>query len=194
MLLSTLALSSALFALSTAQAGAGTAYPGEELLIRDPGVYGPALEVVHLYWDQFPTGIAVSKDGRRFSNFPGALDPNNTYRGTEPKYTIAELMPNNTERAFPSVEMNSPVSFSFRGVGFCLFEEFANLGRSMLYICLSIKVVTGQPGRTSRCDFLARRRKADLASATDQAALSTIRRIPRPEPTTRITLLALNPL
>jgi hypothetical protein len=115
MLSSILALSSALFALSTAQAGAGTAYPGEELLIRDPGVYGPALEVVHLYWDQFPTGIAVSKDGRRFSNFPGALDPNNTYRGTEPKYTIAELMPNNTERAFPSVEMNSPVSF-FSGV------------------------------------------------------------------------------
>jgi hypothetical protein len=104
-----LALSTALFALSTAQTGAGTAYKGEELLIRDPGVYGPALEVVHLYWDQFPTGIAVSKNGRRFSNYPGALDPNNTYRGTEPKYTIAELLPNNTERAFPSAEMNSPV-------------------------------------------------------------------------------------
>jgi hypothetical protein len=25
-------------------------------LIRDPGVYGPALEVVHLYYDEFPTG------------------------------------------------------------------------------------------------------------------------------------------
>jgi len=105
-----LALSTALFALGTAQTGAGTAYKGEEQLIRDPGVYGPALEVVHLYWDQFPTGIAVSKDGRRFSNYPGALDPNNTYRGTVPKYTIAELLPNNTERAFPSAEMNSPVS------------------------------------------------------------------------------------
>jgi hypothetical protein len=116
-----LMLSSALFALSTAQAGAGTAYPGEELLIRDPGVYGPALEVVHLYWDQFPTGIAVSKNGRRFSNYPGGLDPQNTYRGTEPKYTIAELMPNNTERAFPSVEMNSPVSCSLNGS--CLMVE-----------------------------------------------------------------------
>jgi hypothetical protein len=105
-----LALGTALFALSAAQTGAGTAYKGEELLIRDPGVYGPALEVVHLYWDQFPTGIAVSKNGRRFSNYPGGLDANNTYRGTEPKYTIAELLPNNTERAFPSVEMNSPVS------------------------------------------------------------------------------------
>jgi len=112
-----LALSSALslFAISTtAQTGAGTAYKGEELLLRDPGVYGPALEVVHLYWDQFPTGIAVSKEGRRFSNYPGALDPNNTYRGTEPRYTIAELFPNNTERAFPSAEMNSPVSCAWR--------------------------------------------------------------------------------
>jgi hypothetical protein len=25
-------------------------------LITDPGVYGPELEVVHLYYDQFPTG------------------------------------------------------------------------------------------------------------------------------------------
>jgi hypothetical protein len=112
-----LAFSTALFALGTAQTGAGTAYKGEELLIRDPGVYGPALEVVHLYWDQFPTGIAVSKNGRRFSNYPGALDPNNTYRGTEPKYTIAELLPNNTERAFPSAEMNMPVSRFWNGFG-----------------------------------------------------------------------------
>jgi hypothetical protein len=107
-----LGIPSPVLAFSTALFALGTAYKGEELLIRDPGVYGPALEVVHLYWDQFPTGIAVSKNGRRFSNYPGALDPNNTYRGTEPKYTIAELLPNNTERAFPSVEMNSPVSHS----------------------------------------------------------------------------------
>jgi hypothetical protein len=108
-----LGIPSSVLAFSTALFALGTAYKGEELLIRDPGVYGPALEVVHLYWDQFPTGIAVSKNGRRFSNYPGGLDPNNTYRGTEPKYTIAELLPNNTERAFPSVEMNMPVSRFF---------------------------------------------------------------------------------
>jgi hypothetical protein len=141
-MLSLIALGSALFALSTAQAGAGTAYPGEELLIRDPGVYGPALEVVHLYWDQFPTGIAVSKNGRRFSNYPGGLDQNNTYRGTEPKYTIAELMPNNTERAFPSVEMNSPVSRFSRE---CWFEQLADVCYSMSYLCLSsLNYHTGQ--------------------------------------------------
>jgi hypothetical protein len=122
-----LALGTALFALSAAQTGASTAYKGEELLIRDPGVYGPALEVVHLYWDQFPTGIAVSKNGRRFSNYPGGLDANNTYRGTEPKYTIAELLPNNTERAFPSVEMNSPVSRTFGELVFVGSENLLTL-------------------------------------------------------------------
>jgi hypothetical protein len=122
-----LALGTALFALGAAQTGAGTAYKGEELLIRDPGVYGPALEVVHLYWDQFPTGIAVSKNGRRFSNYPGGLDANNTYRGTEPKYTIAELLPKNTERAFPSVEMNSPVSRTFGELVFVGSENLLTL-------------------------------------------------------------------
>ena len=77
-------------------------------LITDPGVYGPELEVVHLYYDEFPTGIAVSSTGRKFSNYPGGLDANDTYRGTVPKYTIAELLPNNTERAFPSAEINQP--------------------------------------------------------------------------------------
>jgi hypothetical protein len=103
------ALGSALFALGNAQVGAGTSGSiGEDQLLRDPGVYGPELEVVHLYFDQFPTGIAVSREGRKFSNYPGALDPNNTYRGEVPKYTIAELFPNNTERAWPSAEINQP--------------------------------------------------------------------------------------
>lgn len=37
-----------------------------------------------------------------FSNYPPSLDPKDT------KYTVAELMPNNTERPYPSAEMNSP--------------------------------------------------------------------------------------
>lgn len=47
-------------------------------LVTDPGVYGPALELVHLYYDEFPTGIAVSSTGRMFSNYPGALDANDS--------------------------------------------------------------------------------------------------------------------
>lgn len=30
------------------------------VLISDPGVYGPPLELMHLYYDEFPTGELVS--------------------------------------------------------------------------------------------------------------------------------------
>ena len=71
-------------------------------LLADPGTAGPQAELVHLYYDEWPTGIAVSRSGRLFSNYPPALDPNNT------AYTVAELFPNNTERAYPSLDYNSP--------------------------------------------------------------------------------------
>lgn len=77
-------------------------------LITDPGVYGPELELVHLYYDEFPTGIAVSSAGRLFSNYPGGLDKNDTNNGSNGKYTIAELTSNTTETPFPSAEINCP--------------------------------------------------------------------------------------
>ncbi|TKA30453.1 hypothetical protein B0A50_02680 [Salinomyces thailandicus] len=77
-------------------------------LITDPGVYGPPLELVHLYYDEFPTGIAVSAKGRMFSNYPGGLDATNVNNGTNGKYTIAELTGNRTETPYPSLEVNSP--------------------------------------------------------------------------------------
>ena len=85
---------------------------------QDTGTYGPALETVHLYNDEFVTGmsrllpfgatqadllgIAVSSTGRMFSNYPPSLDAKNT------KYTVAELMANNTEKPYTSAEINSP--------------------------------------------------------------------------------------
>lgn len=77
-------------------------------LPRDSVKYGPELELVHLYYDEFPTGIAVSREGRKFSNYPPGLDANNTNDGSNGKYTIAELLANNTERPYPSREINSP--------------------------------------------------------------------------------------
>jgi sugar lactone lactonase YvrE len=77
-------------------------------LLSDPGRAGPELEVVHRYNDQWPTGIAVSSKGRKFSNYPGGLDPNNTNDGTNGRYTVAELVDENKERPYPSAEMNSP--------------------------------------------------------------------------------------
>ncbi|EXF81967.1 major royal jelly protein [Colletotrichum fioriniae PJ7] len=77
-------------------------------LIFDSGRSGPSLEVVHLYNDQWPTGIAVSSTGRKFSNYPGGLDPNNTNDGTNGKYTVAELFDDNSEKPYPSAEFNNP--------------------------------------------------------------------------------------
>ncbi|GAB7346602.1 hypothetical protein MBLNU459_g1745t2 [Dothideomycetes sp. NU459] len=77
-------------------------------LITDPGTYGPALDLVHLYYDEWPTGIAVSSSGRMFSNYPGGLDKNDTVTATNGKYTVAELTGNSTETPYPSVEWNTP--------------------------------------------------------------------------------------
>lgn len=88
---STLALSLALGAFA-----ARPATQNASQLARDPLTYGPELELVHLYYDEFPTGIAVSSTGRMFSNYPGGLDANDTNNGQNFKYTIAELFGNNT--------------------------------------------------------------------------------------------------
>jgi sugar lactone lactonase YvrE len=55
-----------------------------------------------------PSGITVSRSGRKFSNYPPGLDANNTNDGSNGKYTVAELIGNNTERPYPSAEINNP--------------------------------------------------------------------------------------
>ncbi|KAK4497804.1 hypothetical protein PRZ48_010458 [Zasmidium cellare] len=77
-------------------------------IFYDTVKYGPEIELVHLYYDEFPTGIAVSREGRKFSNYPAGLDMNNTNSGSNGKYGIAELIGNKSERAWPSAEMNNP--------------------------------------------------------------------------------------
>ncbi|KAF2025284.1 major royal jelly protein [Setomelanomma holmii] len=84
------------------------ALSGAQQILRDPGVAGPALEIVHLYNDQWPTGITVSRSGRKFSNYPAGLDSNNTNTGTNNKYQVAELTGNSTETPYPSAEINNP--------------------------------------------------------------------------------------
>ena len=69
---------------------------------RDPGVAGPSIEPIHYYYDEWPTGIAVSSTGRMFSNYPPGLDPTNQ------EYTVAELTGNTTESPYPSAEYNTP--------------------------------------------------------------------------------------
>ncbi|CAJ2508952.1 Uu.00g139780.m01.CDS01 [Anthostomella pinea] len=82
---------------------------GENIsFISDPGVYGPPLEVAHAYYGQWPTGITVSSTGRMFSNYPGGLDPSNTYNGSNDVYTVGELTGLTAEMAYPTLEMNHP--------------------------------------------------------------------------------------
>lgn len=75
---------------------------GAQSVYSDPGTYGPAVEIVHLYNDQWPSGIAVAANGRMFSTYPPGFDPNNTM------YSVAEIFSNNTEIPYPSAKINSP--------------------------------------------------------------------------------------
>lgn len=71
-------------------------------IAQDAGVRGPPLEIVHLYYNQFPTGVAVSSSNRIFSCYPAGLDANNT------QYQVAELTGNSTETPYPNAQINSP--------------------------------------------------------------------------------------
>ncbi|CAF9939746.1 MAG: hypothetical protein HETSPECPRED_001878 [Heterodermia speciosa] len=71
-------------------------------LPQDPGVTGPPVDIVHLYNDLYPQGVAVSSSGRKFSSYARALDPNNT------AYTVAELIGEDHEVPFPSADFNKP--------------------------------------------------------------------------------------
>lgn len=96
-------LSRSLYSLAAAASVvAATRAPAQDAsqVMSDPLTYGPELELVHLYYDEFPTGIAVSSTGRLFSNYPPGLDANNTNNGQNGKYTIAELFTNNTGMYF----------------------------------------------------------------------------------------------
>ncbi|KZT53115.1 MRJP-domain-containing protein [Calocera cornea HHB12733] len=62
---------------------------------------GPPLELYHEFYDHWPTGIAVSKSGRLFANFPVQTLIN---------FTVGEITSGNTEAAFPNVSYNQPPS------------------------------------------------------------------------------------
>lgn len=53
-------------------------------------------------------GVTVSRNGRKFSCYPGGINANNTDDGTNGKYTVAELIGNNSERPYPNMEINNP--------------------------------------------------------------------------------------
>ncbi|EMD31899.1 hypothetical protein CERSUDRAFT_119203 [Gelatoporia subvermispora B] len=67
----------------------------------DTGRFGPPIELVHAYFNFWPTGVGVSSDGRIFTCFP---------RGNE-TFTLAEVNSSTTEAPFPNEEFNTPEAF-----------------------------------------------------------------------------------
>ncbi|KAL6805097.1 major royal jelly domain-containing protein [Trichoderma sp. SZMC 28012] len=72
---------------------------GQEIL-SDPGTLGPALETIHLFYDQWPTGFTVSSSGRIFVNYPPVF-PNSI------NFTVGEIV-NGREVPYPNLEINTP--------------------------------------------------------------------------------------
>ncbi|KAI0360599.1 hypothetical protein OH77DRAFT_701392 [Trametes cingulata] len=68
----------------------------------DTGKYGPPIELVHAYFNFWPTGVGVSSDGRIFTCFP---------RGNE-TFTLAEANSSTTEAPFPNQDVNTPPAFA----------------------------------------------------------------------------------
>lgn len=78
---------------------------------RDSGLTGPAVEEVHYYCDQWPIGLAVSKQGRIFVCYT---------RGTY-AYTLGEVSNTTAEVPYPNLAMNTPpggLSTSLNGIPF----------------------------------------------------------------------------
>ncbi|EDK38842.2 hypothetical protein PGUG_02940 [Meyerozyma guilliermondii ATCC 6260] len=68
------------------------------ILRHDTGVYGPEVEEFHYYYDQWPIGLAVSKEGRTFV----------CYSRGNLTYTVGEVVNKTAEKPWPNQEMNSP--------------------------------------------------------------------------------------
>lgn len=79
------------------------AFASAQEIASDSGRSGPPLEIAHLYYDQFPTGFAMSKSGRMFTTYPASLYAKNIYN-----YTLGELTGNRTERPYPNLQINTP--------------------------------------------------------------------------------------
>ncbi|KAH9831160.1 major royal jelly protein-domain-containing protein, partial [Rhodofomes roseus] len=67
----------------------------------DTGFFGPQLELVHAYYDYWPTGVGVGSDGMVFTCYP---------RGNE-TYTLGLVTGPTTEEAWPNEEWNTPPAF-----------------------------------------------------------------------------------
>lgn len=80
---------------------AGDPALSEAKIHYDTGLFGPQIELVHAYYNYWPTGVGVASDGTIFTCFP---------RGNE-TFTLAVFNSSTTEAAWPNEEWNTPPAF-----------------------------------------------------------------------------------
>lgn len=93
----------------------------------DTGQIGPAVEEVHYYYDQWPIGLAVSKQGRIFVCYT---------RGTY-AYTLGEVVNTTAETPYPNQAMNAPtgdLSTAINGIQFGSTSNATFISVQALYI------------------------------------------------------------
>jgi hypothetical protein len=93
----------------------------------DNGTYGPPVEEFHYYYDQWPIGLAISKQGRTFACYT---------RGTY-AYTLGEIVNTTAEVAYPSQELKTPAGGLYsqvNGIEFGSIDSAAFISVQALYI------------------------------------------------------------
>lgn len=75
---------------------------------EDPLGQSSSLEIVHLFYGQFPACIAVSASGRKFSCYPAGFDAQNTNNGTNNAIQVSELTTFDSETPYPNASINNP--------------------------------------------------------------------------------------
>ncbi|KAI0173222.1 major royal jelly protein-domain-containing protein [Hypoxylon sp. FL1284] len=93
----------------------------------DTGTYGPPVEEVHYFYDQWPIGLAVSKTGRIFT----------CYTRGEYTYTLGEVINETAEAAYPDEPTNTPPQGLFsvvNGVTFGSNDETHFISVQALYM------------------------------------------------------------
>lgn len=93
----------------------------------DTGQTGPAVEEVHYYYDQWPIGLAISKQGRIFVCYT---------RGTY-AYTLGEVTNTTAETPYPDLALNTPpggLSTTFNGIPFGSSSNNTFISVQALYV------------------------------------------------------------
>ena len=97
------------------------------ILRVDNGTFGPQVEEVHYYYDQWPIGLAVSSTGRLFVCYT---------RGSY-NYTVGEAVNMTAEAPYPSAGLNLPPSelnTTFNGIAFGSANKTGLISVQALYI------------------------------------------------------------